>query len=94
MPFTIGGDWLPNEPEKEKIDKSKTIKVRVQKRKKALLTCIFNLPLTTDEKKDLIKDLKKKCASGGSIKDGVIEIQGSKEEQVKGILIEKGYKVP
>lgn len=93
MPFTIGGEWIPNEPEKPKIDKSKPIKVRVQKRKKAILTCIFNLPLVDEDKKTLMQELKKACAAGGSIKDGVLEIQGSKEDQVKDFLKKKGYKV-
>lgn len=41
----------------------------------------------------LAAELKKKCGSGGAIKQGNIEIQGDKRELIKQLLEAKGMKV-
>jgi translation initiation factor 1 len=41
----------------------------------------------------LAQQLKKLCGSGGTVKDGVIEIQGDHCEKVQAKLSELGYKV-
>ncbi len=43
------------------------------------------------EKKELAKKMQKSCGVGGTVKDGCIEIQGDKREEVKRILIEAGF---
>jgi len=44
------------------------------------------------EKHDLVKQIQKACGVGGTVKDGCIEIQGDKREEMKRILTEAGFK--
>lgn len=44
------------------------------------------------EKQELAKKMQKACGVGGTVKDGCIEIQGDKREEMKRILIEAGFK--
>jgi translation initiation factor 1 len=41
---------------------------------------------------DLAKQLKNKCAAGGTSKDGRIELQGDHKKKVKLVLEEMGFK--
>ncbi|HTI69269.1 MAG TPA: translation initiation factor [Candidatus Limnocylindria bacterium] len=43
------------------------------------------------EKEDLAKRMQKACGTGGTVKDGRIEIQGDKRPEVAKILIEAGF---
>ncbi|MEH8021371.1 MULTISPECIES: stress response translation initiation inhibitor YciH [Rheinheimera] len=58
---------------------------------KAVLT-ISGIAKTADELERLAAKLKKKCACGGAVKDGVIEIQGDKRELVEQLLQAEGFK--
>ncbi|MCF3648368.1 translation initiation factor [Synoicihabitans lomoniglobus] len=44
------------------------------------------------EKAQLAKRLQKACGAGGTVKDGAIEIQGDKRDQVAAILTEAGFR--
>ena len=59
---------------------------------KTVLT-ISGLTGSNEQLNALCSELKKKCACGGAVKDGVIEIQGDKREQVTAVLQQKGYQV-
>jgi translation initiation factor 1 len=43
------------------------------------------------EKQELAKKIQRACGVGGTVKDGCIEIQGDKREEVKRILTEAGF---
>ncbi len=43
--------------------------------------------------KELAKSLKRKVATGGTVKDGRIELQGDQRERVKKVLEGMGYTV-
>ena len=41
---------------------------------------------------DLAKQLKNRCAAGGTCKDGRIELQGDHKKKVKAVLEEMGFR--
>lgn len=57
------------------------------------VTLVTGLPLTDSELKSLAKELKQLCGTGGTVKEGVIEIQGEQRERLKPALENKGYTV-
>ncbi|HQU38114.1 MAG TPA: translation initiation factor [Anaerolineales bacterium] len=57
------------------------------------VTLVRNLVLSAEEMKSLAKRLKQECGTGGTVKDGVIEIQGEHREKIAGLLMKLGYKV-
>lgn len=59
---------------------------------KTVLT-ISGLTGTLAELTAICTELKKKCACGGAVKDGIIEIQADKRELIAELLQQKGYKV-
>ena len=58
-----------------------------------VVTLVKNLVLSEDDLKSLAKKLKQECGSGGTVKDGVIEIQGEHRERIADVLRKLGYKV-
>lgn len=57
------------------------------------VTLVRNLQLTPDDLKALAKQLKQVCGTGGTVKDGVIEIQGEHREKIAAALRGLGYGV-
>ncbi|MCC5882285.1 MAG: translation initiation factor Sui1 [Halomonas sp.] len=57
------------------------------------VTTISGLPLADPALKALAKSLKKRCGTGGSVHDGIIEIQGDHRELLKAELERQGYTV-
>jgi translation initiation factor 1 len=82
---------LPPPPPK----KLHTVKVSRETagRKGKGVTVISELPLKDDELKELATLLKNKCGTGGTAKDGRIEIQGDHRDKLVTELEKLGYKV-
>ena len=57
------------------------------------VTIITGVLLPEKELKVLAKELKKKCGTGGTLKNGVIEIQGDQRDLMVSLLEKKGFKV-
>ena len=57
------------------------------------VTLVKKLILSEDDLKALAKKLKQECGTGGTVKDGVIEIQGEHREKIADVLQKLGYKV-
>lgn len=57
------------------------------------VTLITGVDLAETELKTLAKELKQLCGTGGTVKNGVIEIQGEQREKLKPFLEAKGFTV-
>jgi protein-tyrosine phosphatase len=57
------------------------------------VTTVFDLPLDDDGVRELAALLKHRCGTGGTVKEGRIEIQGDQRERIAAELERLGYKV-
>ena len=57
------------------------------------VTLVKGVPLDDEELMALGKKLKAACGSGGTVKDGVIEVQGDHVEKVMVALVAQGFTV-
>ena len=57
------------------------------------VTVVTGVPLRGNQLKDLGRALKQACGSGGTVKDGVIEIQGDHRDKVVSELSTYGWDV-
>ncbi len=58
-----------------------------------VVSVVKNLTLSEEDLKLLAKKLKQECGSGGTVKDGMIEIQGEHRQRMAEVLQKLGYKV-
>jgi translation initiation factor 1 len=61
-------------------------------RKGKTVTVIRDLQLTPEDLQSLARLLKQACGSGGTVKEGAIEIQGDHREKIAARLRSLGYK--
>jgi translation initiation factor 1 len=57
------------------------------------VTAIDGVGLAEDALRELAGELKRRCGTGGSVKDGVIEIQGDHRDVLVAELEARGYSV-
>ncbi|MCB0420942.1 MAG: translation initiation factor, partial [Bdellovibrionales bacterium] len=72
-----------------------TLKIRLEKKGRGgkSVTVVFDLPSNDAYFKDLSKKLKAHCGTGGSFKEGMIEIQGDQREKTKSFLEKMGFSI-
>ena len=69
--------------------------IRIQReakgRKGKIVTAVFGVPLENEELQKFAKTLKRRCGAGGSVKDGVIVIQGDHRQTLFDEIKKHGY---
>jgi translation initiation factor 1 len=55
------------------------------------VTTIRGLPMSLSDIESLATKLKKRCGSGGTVREGVIEIQGDHRDTIVAELIKLGW---
>ncbi len=69
------------------------VSLETKGRKGKGVTVVKGVPLNTIALTQLGKQLKAQCGSGGTVKDGVIEVQGEHRDTVIAALQKQGYQV-
>ncbi len=71
--------------------------VRIQRdskhRKGKTVTIISGVPGDDDALRQLLSDLKRLCGTGGTLKDGILEIQGDHRDIIHNELKKRGFPV-
>lgn len=77
------------------VPEEQNLRVLIDKRnrKGKVVTVVADFEGAEEDLKDLGKELKNKCGSGGSVKDGEILIQGDFKTKVADALRKMGYRV-
>jgi translation initiation factor 1 len=62
-------------------------------RRGKIVSTVTGVPIEASELPGLAADLKRRCGTGGALKDGVIEIQGDHRDTLVEELEKRGFKV-
>lgn len=57
------------------------------------VTTVTGVPLLEADLKELASALKRRCGTGGAVKEGVIEIQGDQVQLLMDELLKRGFQV-
>ena len=92
-----GSEALPSETVESAVLKKNRGRVDIIRQKAGrggkTVTVVTNfIGIGLPEKERLAKQMQKACGAGGTVKDGQIEIQGDKREEVARILTEAGFR--
>jgi translation initiation factor 1 len=83
----------PRERERLRGDGKVRVRREVGGRRGKTVTTVSGVPATDTELKALAGRLKKRCGVGGSVKDGVIELQGDHRDVAVELLRAEGFTV-
>lgn len=71
-----------------------TARIALEKRKRGkVVTVVRDLSSDDNDLPALLGQLKAACSAGGTIKDGLLEVQGSHMERIREVLAGIGYRV-
>ncbi len=84
-----GGDTKPPKKNRGRVD---IIRQKAGRGGKTVTVVTGFVGIGLPEKEGLAKAMQKSCGTGGTVKDGQIEIQGDQREAVARILTEAGFR--
>jgi len=85
---------LPTPPPERVAPEKQTAKVAVEKRKRGKqVTVVRGLAAADNDLPELLTQLKTHCGAGGTVKDDLLEIQGSHADRIRQRLKAIGYRV-
>jgi translation initiation factor 1 len=78
---------------KSKIDGIIRIRREVKGPKGKTVSVVYGFDMNDRKSRNLAKELKRQCGTGGSIKDGAVIIQGDHREKLMAELKQRGFNV-
>jgi len=95
--YSTGGetrsDETPAPTESESAKHARGIRLRLERRASGrVVTVVTGLPGSGPEVAVLARALKTACGAGGTVKDGILELQGDHRERVESALAARGLK--
>lgn len=103
-PFSMGAKLDGNIYDTIKKDTKKIVSIEIkpknehqlvfkyEKRKGKPVTLVGRFNLSMDDKKELLRFLKKRLACGGTLNEDFIELQGNIKDKIKEVLTQDGWK--
>ena len=89
--YSTAGGEVPSEKKAESFRGTARIQRETKGHQGKTVTLISGLALRESELQTLAAELKKACGCGGSVKDGIILIQGDKRDILVRLLTARGY---
>ena len=70
-------------------------KLRMEKKGRGgkTVTVVYGLPQNLEFLRELARELKRSCGTGGAVVDGGVELQGDLRERARDALLKRGYVV-
>jgi translation initiation factor 1 len=69
------------------------LKIQVERRKRGKTVTVIRGLAADDARPTLLTELKNICGSGGTLREGNLEIQGDHSEKLGQVLAERGYRI-
>ena len=91
--YEYSGERLEEESTPAPSDQKLVVSLDRKNRKGKSVTLVEGFKGTETDLKLLGKELKTVCGSGGSVKEGVVIVQGDFRNRIKELLIKKGFQV-
>jgi translation initiation factor 1 len=70
-----------------------TVKMRREKRRGKALIVVFETRMTKTTLQAFLKEIRKSCGAGGTVKKDTLEIQGDHRDKIQAIFEAQGIKV-
>lgn len=70
-------------------------KLRMEKKGRGgkTVSVVYDLPHNAAFLKELCRELKRACGTGGAVADNTIELQGDQRDRLRELLLKKGFTV-
>jgi translation initiation factor 1 len=89
---SLPGSEPPSKPAKKNRGRVDILRVKAGRGGKTVTVVRNFVGIGLPEKEQLARAMQKACGTGGTVKDGQIEIQGDKRAEVARILIEANFR--